>query len=465
MNRDGLISRLANAHYIDADDLDRWLGCIAGIVPKDPLELHDWQLERAWQVVEQTMATNPYYRRRLRIPSARDAAAFRQLPLTTKDEVVADCAAHPPYGSRNMCEPSAARQVVETSGTSGRGKEVYLLDDQDAAAVAVAEAIGFSWAGVKPGWRVLLTLPIATGAAGQWYYAGLRLLGANVLAVGSFSAERKVDVLARYGADLVIATPSYLHRLAEACGQAGLDVRALGVRSLLVGGEPFNAAWAARTAQQWGAPVFEQYGCTERVFAWACPESANRSEGPDVLHFLADNAYVEVIDPESGDPVADGQEGEVIVTPLNADASPLVRFATRDRVQFRAPGSCVCGRPLPGITSGHVQRYDDMIKVRALNLWPRAIDSVVLDVPGVVEYRAVVRRGDRGHELVEFAIEPASDVIERQPLADAVSTAVYRHCGLRISAAELTDPGAISGSVPEGFVKVSRWTDRRGDQQ
>ncbi|MDE1674873.1 phenylacetate--CoA ligase family protein [Nocardia gipuzkoensis] len=444
-----------------APDLDAWLGCVVGTAPNNPVGLRRWQLDRAWQVVERVAAGNPFYRNRLRLPSARDAAAFRELSVTTKDDVVADCTAHPPYGSRTVCEPAASRQVVETSGTSGRGTEVYLLDEQDEAAVALAEAVGFSWVGVQPGWRVLLTFPIATSAAGQWYYAGLRLLGANVLAVGSYPVERKLEVLQRYGADLVIATPSYLDRLAHACERANMDPHKLGVRSLLVGGEPFSKSWAAKTATRWGAPVFEQYGCTERVFAWACPESAKRSDGPDVLHFTADNAYVEVIDPDSGSPVADGQEGEVIVTPLHADASPLVRFATRDKVQYRAPGSCACGRPLAGITAGRVQRYDDMMKIRAMNLWPRSIDAVVLDLPGVVEYRAVVRRGEGGDERIEFVIEPASDAIDPHHLVDEVVAVVQRSCGLRISAVELTDPGAISGSIPEGFVKVSRWTDRR----
>jgi phenylacetate-CoA ligase len=389
----------------------------------------------------------------------RDAEAFRSLPVTTKEEVVADCAAHPPYGSRTVGADTDIRHVVETSGTSGRGREVYALDEADEAAILQAEAVGFSWLGVREGTRVLHTLPVGITAAGLWYYWGLRLLGGNVFCAGSYPTERKVDILQRYRPEVLVGTPSYLQRLAAACEQRGLRPGDLGVRALLVAGEPFGVHWANGIEQRWGgARLHEQYGCTERAFAWTCPGGVLKGDGLSALHFPPEHAYIEILDPSSKEPVADGHCGELLVTPLRAWASPLLRFATRDRVRYVGPGSCPCGSDLPGIAAGDVQRYDDMIKVRGVNVWPRAVDAVVLGLPGVAEYRSTVQRTDDGQELIELRVEPSADAAD--DLVDVVASVVRRTTGLNSRATRVA-PGEITGSIPEGFVKISRWRDLR----
>lgn len=417
-------------------------------------------LDRAWAIAERAAATNPFYAPRLRLPAGRGAEDFRKLPVTTKDEVVADCVAHPPYGSRTVAEPAAIRHIVETSGTSGKGREVYALDASDEAAIFRAEAVGFWWAGVRPGTRVLLTLPVGVTAAGLWYYGGLRLLGANVLSAGSYSTERKVELLRRYGAEVVVATPSYIERLASACEQQGDDPRMLGVRSLMVAGEPYTDAWAQMIQDRWGATLHEQYGCTERVMGWSCPGGVLHDGALGTLHVPAELAYWEVVDPDSGTPVGDGEWGEMIITPLDAVASPLVRFATRDRVQYVAPGRCHCGRPVGGIRAGLVQRYDDMLKLRGVNIWPVTFDEAIFAVPGVRDYRGVVRRAADGAELVELRVECDAQARTSDVLRD-VKVRVRRDVGLGVDVRPVAT-GELSRQVPAGFVKVSRWSDERG---
>lgn len=431
-------------------------------LPADADAIAEWQLQRAWSVVEHVAGSNPFYASWLSVPQGRDAAAFRTLRLTRKDDVVADCQAHPPYGSRTVCADEDIVHIVETSGTSGKGKEVYALDDRDEQAVHEAEATGFWWAGVRPGTRVLLCLPVTMQAAGKWYYGGMRRIGANVFPAGSYGTERKITVLRDYRCEVVVTTPSYLARLTEAAQEMGLDpARDLAVRSIMIAGEPYGLEWARRMQEVWGAHVFEQYGCTERGMGWACPPGVVGETSLRTLHFPPENAYVEVIDRETGEHVGDGELGELVVTPLVAAASPLVRFATGDRVRYVAPGSCDCGRPLGGIAAGLVYRYDDMMKVRGTNLWPGALDAAILGLAGVADYRGVVRHDDKHAELIEVRAEVEEGHDDAVRL---IAGTLKERFGLSVSV-EVCAPGALANAEnATQFVKVKRWRDERSLQ-
>jgi phenylacetate-CoA ligase len=439
---------------------DSWSSAWDDATPSAPEDIARWQLERAWEVAEELATRNPFYSERLQLPGERTAEAFRQLPESTKAEIVDDCQAHPPYGSRTTGAASEIRHVVETSGTSGKGREIYALDAGDEDAIFKAEAVGFWWAGVRPGTPVLLTMPVGVSAAGIWYYGALRLIGANVLAVGSYSKERKVELLRRYGADVIVGTPSYVERLLSACAEEGFDPASLGVRSVVVAGEPYTAEWAQSIQDRWGgAELYEQYGSTERIMAWACPGGVLKDGALGTLHVPAELAHWEVLDPETNAPVADGEWGHLVHTPLHAEASPLFRFATRDRVQYVAPGSCACGRPLGGIRAGGVQRYDDMLKIRGVNVWPRALDDAVFGVDGVRDYRGTVSLDSRGRELVQLRVEVEAGASVDDVLA-RIRDSMRRHAGLAVDASAV-EPGAIAGETPEGYVKVARWRDER----
>jgi phenylacetate-CoA ligase len=450
-------SRLSLVEPLEISGFDSRLGSWSREVPEEAERIVAWQLDKAWALADHLVTANPFYRRRLRLPSGRDAAAFRLLSKTTKEDVVSDCTEHPPFGSRSTIRPIDIRMVVQTGGTSGKGVEVYPLGEDDEAAIIRIEAVGFIWAGVRPGTRVLLTLPIGLAAAGLWYYAALRALGALVLSVGSYPTERKVEVMSRFGADVVIGTPSYVHRLAKAAVEAGLDLPSLGVTSVLVAGEPFSSSWAAGAEQTWGATLYEQYGCTERAIAWTCPGGVRRGESLGILHFPPEAGYYEVLDPQRGTPVRHGEEGELVMTPFGADASPLLRYATGDRVRWMAPGSCTCGRPLAGIAAGQVQRFDDMMKIRGVNAWPTQFDNAIFAVAGVTDYRGTLRTDSSGSEVLEIRLETSLDPGET---IARVTDEVRRATGL-MPLVSIEANGTLAKEVPEGFVKVKRWTDRR----
>lgn len=424
----------------------------------DPEALAEWQLAMAWRVVEAAVR-NAYHAPRLEaLPARRDRAAFELLPRMTKRDVVDDCAAAPPFGTRGAIDRSEVRGIVETSGTSGLGKAVFPLNGPDLELVHQTEAVGFWWAGVRPGSTVLLTLPVGVTAAGQWYAGGLQLLGANVLSVGAYPTDRKVEVLARYGADLVVGTPSYVQRLARVCCDQGVDPAGLGVSSLMIAGERYSRRWVEEMQALWGAAVYEQYGCTERAIAWTCPGGVLRDGSEATLHFPAEGALCEVVDPETGSSVAHGETGELVVTPFSASASPLIRYRTGDRVELVAGGRCHCGRPNAGIRPARVERFDNMLKIRGVNVWPEALDAVIFAVDGVVDYRGAVRTSDDGGEVVVVEVEASSAAGAR--VSQSIVDDVRRHLGIGVRVGVL-EIGELSRRVPEGFVKVARWSDER----
>ncbi|MBI3966452.1 MAG: phenylacetate--CoA ligase family protein, partial [Chloroflexi bacterium] len=326
-------------------------------------ELLELQWSRLQKLLERVYRRNRFYRgvfdrAGLRPEDIRWPADFRRLPPTTKADVLADIAANPPYGNRLQAPRRQLVGIVETSGTSGLGQEVYAQTARDRSTYHEMERFGFWWAGVRPGSVVALTLPVTTTAAGQWYYSALLGLRCHLLPLGNYDARRKIAYLERYGCDLLIASPSYLRRLTAVAEELGWGPRA---RALMVAGESYSSDWAARVEQIWGAQLFEQYGCTQRGIGWTCERGALPDGHRGHIHLVENLVYCEVVDRASGEPVGPGEEGELVITPLQADASPLLRFATGDRVRWLPPDACDCGRPFAALEAGTVARFDHML--------------------------------------------------------------------------------------------------------
>jgi phenylacetate-CoA ligase len=426
---------------------------------EDAEALQRLQVDRLGRVLGRARETR-YYAERLRdLPDTiSELAQLRAFPLTTKSDVLRDLAAHPPFGSRVRVPREEIRHVVTTSGTSGAGQEVYPLDAEDEQAVYEMVARGFAWAGVDETSVVINTLPFGMSAAGQWYYHGLRGLGATVLQVGTMPTEQKLEHLTRFGADTLVGTPSYLYRMAAEARRARVDPARAGVRRLVMAGESWSVEWMGRLEQAWNAKAYEQYGCTQRGMAWSCPRGAVAAGARGVLHALSDFGVYEVIDPGTGEPVTDGK-GELVLTPFVSGASPLVRFATGDCVTVLA--GCECGRPGPWLAAGAVERYDFMVKVRGVNVWPEALDSAVFGVSGVREYEASVERDDDGRETLEVRVE--LERADEEGAVTRVREAIRRRTGLGARVAAVP-PDEITGSIEDRFRKRRRLVDRRADK-
>ena len=401
------------------------------------------QWTRLQSHLERVYRRNRFYRRvfdtaGLTPTQIHDSGDYRRVPLTTKQDVLADIAAHPPYGNRLQVHRRRLVGMAETSGTSGVGQEVYAKTARDRSTYYEMEAFGFWWAGIRPGSVVALTFPITTTAAGQWYYGGLLASQCHLLPLGNYDARRKLTYLQRFGCDVLIASPSYLRRLTVAAEELGWQPRA---RSIITAGEAYSLGWAARTANHWGARLYEQYGCTQRAIGWTCESGAMPEGRRGVIHLLEQLVYCEVLDRTNGEPVSAGEEGELVITPLQADASPLLRFRTGDRVRWLPPEACSCGRPFAGLEAGTVARYDNMLKIKMINVWPDAVDAVVLAPAEVAEYQGEVRidrATGREQAVVSIEFQPQTTVEIRVALLTELAEQLHERCGLQFACANTT---------------------------
>ena len=182
--------------------------------------------------------------------------------------------------------------------------------------------------------------------------------------------------------------------------------------------------------------------------------------------FLPEACIYEVLDPATERPAAPGDAGELVVTPLFGEATPIIRFATGDRVRYLPAGSCHCGRTGGGIEAGTVSRYDSMVKIRGVNVWPEAVDEVVFSFPGVADYAAEVFTDEtQGSEQVRLAVEfAAADPGERRRTLEALGPRLQERIGIRVEVVAHTGP-ALVAAVPDDWAKRSRWRDRRRTTQ
>jgi phenylacetate-CoA ligase len=420
------------------------------------------QLERLNEFLAASVWRGDYFRSRPEYGRPRALGSIEELkdlPLMRKADVMRDIAGHPPYGSRFTAAPGDVRQIVETSGTSGAGRERYPLTDHDLDLVQQMEMPGFCWAGIGPGKVFVASLPVTTRAGGQWYQDAVRRLRGIWLSVGTYPAEEKLRYMREVGADVIHCSPSYLMRLEAVAAQLSIDPRSLRVGAILSSGESLSVPWLQEREETWGAKIHEQYGSTQRAIAWTCEAGARRGQELGVLHTLPHLAVYEVIDRDSGDEVADGGVGELVITPFGSTAAPIVRFATGDRVRKVAAAECGCGRPYPGLRSGVIDRFDAMLKVRGVNIVPSAVDSVVMRDP-VTDYQArVYRDGQSGKEEIEVLVATTAGAPD-PALLQSLTADFRRVVGLRATFIP-HDRASIVEDTAVDVKKRKRWTDER----
>jgi phenylacetate-CoA ligase len=432
-------------------------------------ELEAYQLAKLRGQLLYVRSSSPFYRQKLGLDE-RDVERLtlkgfgEVVPVTRKAELVEDQAERPPFGTRLAVDPRQVAQVTTTGGTSGGGQEIQALTVADVASTASLLTWGLHWGGLGAGDAVLNTLPISLGAAGQWLARALAQLRCLELQVGVYSTEQKLDLAVRFGAKAVIATPSYLMTLAHAAQARGLDLAGTPIARLCTATEAFSVEWAHGVEQTWGATLSEWYGSSQRAIAWTCELGAAPGERHGVLHTFPHMSVIEVLDPESGEHVEPGGEGEVVVTFLESEASPLIRFATGDRARYLGWDSCECGRSFPGLESGTISRYDDMLKVKGVSFWPAAVDALVFSQPigkrPFRDYRGRVYSDDRGRERIEVTVgfEEHVDPAGRRALLDELAERIRAQIGL---AMEVAAGDVAEDAFRDERTKARRWRDER----
>lgn len=368
----------------------------------DRVALHQLQTERLRAMIEVIVPANKFYARKwtdagIDGKSIHERADISRLPFTTKSEIQADQAAHPPYGSILTFLASEYCRLHQTSGTSGQ--PLRWLDTAD------------SWKNLLRCWEAFfriidlrredrLFFPFSFGPfLGFWTaFEAASRRGYFCIPGGGMSSSARLKILQDNSATVVFCTPTYAMHLAEVADEERFDLAGSTVRALVVAGEPGGSIGTtrARIESAWGARVFDHCGLTE-----VGPVGIECPDNPAGLHLLESEYLVEVIDSDSGRAIEPGQLGELVLTNLGRVGSPLIRYRTGDLVRVD-PRSCPCGRHLIRLDGGILGRTDDMIHVRGNNLYPSALEAVIRRFPAVTEFRLEV---DQTRPLAELRID------------------------------------------------------------
>ena len=402
-----------------------------------PETLQGWQWERFVAGVAEVWSSNAFWRERLRGAGVRDPrdvgswADFARLPRLSKAELVADQAGHPPFGTNHTHPLDRYVRVFQTSGTTGPPIR-WLETEASWAWWARCWAFVFRAAGLGPSDR--LFFPFSFGLfVGFWAgLEGARVLGALAIPGGGQDSPTRLHAIRELGATALVCTPSYGLHLAELARVQGTDPVGLGVRTTVHAGEPGAGIPAVRQRLQalWGARAYDHAGMTE-VGAYGFECIAQSGLHVNELEFVA-----EVLEPESGQPVAPGEIGELTLTNLGRWGAPVLRYRSGDRVRL-ATRACGCGRTFARLEGGILGRVDDMLVVRGVNVFPSALEGIVRRFAMVDEFQIeVFRRGvlDEVRLLLEIdgSARPVGSV---RDTVDRIAEAVRRDLGIRIEVA------------------------------
>jgi phenylacetate-CoA ligase len=420
--------------------------------PRDDIgraELAQIQAQRLSVLLREVLPANRFYTRKFRkagvdLTALSLPAEWARLPFTTKAELLDDQAKHPPYGEILTYPVERYSRLHQTSGTSGRPLR-WLDTPESWSRLLDCWMTMFRIAGVGPSDR--LFFPFSFGPfLGFWTaFESASRLGCLCLPGGGLSSSARLRFLLDNEATVVLCTPTYALRLAEVAQNEGINLSGSSVRKIIVAGEPGGSipATRARIESAWGARLFDHTGMTETgPLGIECPKQ------PGGLHLLETECLVEVIDPETSEPVSVGTEGELVLTTFDRPGSPLVRYRTGDLVRVD-PQPCPCGRALMRLDGGIRGRVDDMIVIRGNNVHPSALQTVLHRIAEVAEYRMEVDRTGT-LAVLRVEVEPQPGVAETL-LAERVEQAIRTELLFR---AEVH--GVPPGSLPRYEMKAHR---------
>ena len=430
-----------------------------------PKVIRDLQLERVVQLVKKTWQVNAFYQDHWRRVGAhpdqvRTLDDFRQrVPAVEKQDFLTDQTEYPPYGRRLEHARSLGVPLVvsNTSGTSGQGQEVHAQTALEFETTQRVYAHGLRWAGLETSEGLFLTLPITMMPGGRCEYHGALGYGLTVYAVGNYDARLKLDLMRRFEPVALFGTTSYFAHLAAVSGQSPPSP---GMRALLTGGEHAGFSWFERLEADWGAKVYDRYGSTQsgNDHMFACEYGIGTRERPGTLHNTDPYHLVEVVNPDTGEHVEHGEEGEIIMTSLYRTDTPAIRVRMRDRAVWHAPGSCACGRPYGGVEMCSVSRMDDMKKVKGVNIWPQAVDDVMFAVEQMDEYQVVLTSDATAADIATVRVMPAAPLVgtAASQLVEHIGRRLHERIGIHFKVELLA-----AGELERSEYKARRWVDER----
>ncbi|MCI0158924.1 phenylacetate--CoA ligase [Leifsonia shinshuensis] len=402
-------------------------------------ELRALQLRRLQWTVRHAYENVPFYRATFEAAGVapddiRTLDDVRLLPFTTKDDLRSTY----PFGMFAV-PMSEVRRIHASSGTTGRPTVVgYTQGDLDRWADLVGRSLRA--AGVAAGWKVHNAYGYGLFTGGLGAHAGIERIGATVIPMSGGQTARQVQLIHDFEPDAIMCTPSYLLTIADAIEAAGLDPRGTSLKVAILGAEPWTNELRAEIERRLGLDAVDIYGLSEVMGPGVASESVVTKDGP---HVWEDHFLPETIDGETGEPVADGEHGELVFTSLTKEAFPVIRYRTRDLTRLLPGRAYPALRRIEKITG----RDDDMIILRGVNLFPTQIEELVLGIETLTPHFVLeLRRAGRLDTLtVRIERHPALDRDVCEAAAKVLQQRIKTHIGTTVDVV-LAEPAELPRS-------------------
>jgi phenylacetate-CoA ligase len=397
------------------------------------------QLERLREVVHRVYSNNYYYRKKMKergvapedIKTLKD---IEKLPHTTKE----DLREAQPFGYL-ITHFENVVEVHGTSGTTGEPVFVYYTNvDIENWGEIMARSLAAAGLTKRDVLQITPSFSLFTGGFG--FYYGARRIGATIVPTGPGYSKRQIYVMQKLGATMLAGIANYAIRLAEVAFEMGVDpAKDTKVRKGVFGAEMWSDSLRRKVEQIWDMETFDIYGMAELYG----PGVAIDCQYHDGLHVWEDHFIVEVIDPKTGEPVELEEKGELVFTSLTKDAMPLIRYRTRDISRLLDQSTCDCGRTHKKID--RIQgRTDDMFIINGVNIWPTAIQEVLLREPLVAPHFQIIIDRENAMDKLIIQVESASKLSEEDKRILAKKLAYdLRETIIVTPVVEVVDPGTL----------------------
>ncbi|NHO89182.1 phenylacetate--CoA ligase [Pseudoteredinibacter isoporae] len=412
-------------------------------------ELRAVQLERMQKSLHHAYENSPHYRKAFDAhgvhPSdLKQLSDLSKFPFTTKQ----DLRENYPFGMFATPMDDIVR-VHASSGTTGQPTVVgYTQNDIDTWANVVARSIRAAGGRRKDMVHVAYGYGLFTGGLGAHY--GAERLGCTVIPMSGGQTEKQVQLIKDFNPNIIMVTPSYMLNIADEMERQGIDPHTLNLRLGIFGAEPWTGSMREELEQRLGIDAIDIYGLSEVMGPGVAMECAETKDGPTIWE---DHFYPEIINPETGEVLPDGEEGELVFTSLSKEALPIIRYRTRDLTRL-LPGTARTMRRMDRITG----RSDDMLIIRGVNVFPTQIEEQIIGTEGLAPHYLI--EVDRNGNLDTMSVQVESQNVmadeQKQGLAKELQHHIKSIVGVS-TRIEIVEPG----SVPRSEGKAKRVIDHR----
>ncbi len=395
-----------------------------------PETLKACQLERLRTCVDRLQAV-PFYREaftrhHVTPEKIRSLDDVRRLPMTTK----ADLRDHYPLGFLAAPREKIAR-LHGSSGTTGKPTFVaYTAADLDLWSNLCARFLVAG--GLRPEHLVQIAFGYGLFTGGFGLHYGVEKVGAAVVPASAGNTKRQIMLMQDVQTDVLVCTPSYALTIAEVIESEGIDRNSLALKYAHFGGEPWTEDMRSAIEKRLGLSAFNNYGLSEVIGPGVSGECSARQG----MHLQEDHFLVECLDPDTLEPVAEGEPGELVITAMTKEAMPILRYRTRDIASLdRSP--CACGRTGTRM-SRLIGRSDDMLILRGVNVYPSQVEEALLRVEGTAPHYQIEIDRPGTHDEVTVHVEVVPDrfsdkMSHMQQLRDAIDREIQTVAGIRMN--------------------------------